>query len=385
MFISWRFLQIGTLSFILAACASPQAGSSQTGASQPRIATPGVSTPLPGAQTPGASSLPASAMPARTGGEVSPEVEAFARDLAQTRNLPAEQVLNLLKAAQFNATVSRLIAPAVSGRKIVRSWTVYRNRVVEPVRIRWGVDFWNENQDTLAEAAQRFGVPAEIIVAIIGVETNYARNMGSFSVLDALYTLGFQYPDPSRPERQTMFRNQLGSFLTLVMAGKLDVNSQGSFAGAMGMSQFMPGSIEAYAIDGDGDGVIDLINSRPDAILSIGNFLVEHGWQRGLPVFAPVRLPADPSALVDGGLTPHLDWSALQAAGAQSIGTGANASWMAQPLGVVNLPDDQHGTVQYRSGTPNFFALTHYNRSYFYATSVADLAQEVKARRDASR
>lgn len=381
MFISWRFLQIGTLSFILSACASPQAGTPHAGAAPDRPPQSGM------AQTSAAqvgTTQSGAALPARTASPVSPEVEAFAKELSTTRDLPTEQVLNLLQAAQFNPTVSRLIAPAASGRKIVRSWTVYRQRVVEPVRIRWGVDFWNENQDMLAQAAQRYGVPAEIIVAIIGVETNYARNMGSFSVLDALYTLGFQYPDPSRPERQTMFRNQLGAFLTLVMAGKLDVNSQGSFAGAMGMSQFMPGSIESYAVDGDGDGVIDLINSRPDAILSIGNFLVEHGWQRGLPVFAPVRLPSDSSALVDGGLTPHLQWSELQAAGARTTDSGAGAAWMSHPVGVVNLPDDQHGTVQYRTGTPNFFALTHYNRSYFYATSVADLAQEVKARRDAN-
>ena len=177
-----------------------------------------------------------------------------------------------------------------------------------------------------------------------------------------------------------MFRNQLSDFLSLVMQNRLDVTAQGSFAGAMGMAQFMPGSIKRYAIDGDGNGVIDLANSEQDAIYSIANFLVEHGWQQGLPVFAPTALPADAAPLVDGGLTPRLDWTQLQAAGARSSGD-AMAGWTRHPLGVINLPDEQHGTVQYRSGTPNFFALTHYNRSYFYASSVADLAQALAQQR----
>lgn len=364
MFTSWRFLQIGTLALALTACAAPQ------------------SQPAPGPASPPASTGKPAPAPALASANLDLDLNAYVKALATERNLPEEQLRTILGGAQYNPTVAKLIAPAVaSGRKVVRSWTVYRKRVVEPVRIRWGVDFWNANQATLDLAAQRFGVPPEIIVAIIGVETNYARNMGSFSVLDALYTLGFKYPDPSRPDRQQMFRNQLSAFLDLAMTGKLDVGTQGSYAGAIGMSQFMPGSIERYAVDGDGDGIIDLANSPKDAILSIGNFLTEHGWQRGLPVFAPVTLPADPAPLVDGGLVPHLTWQHIQGAGARPIGAASDATWTKQMLGVINLPDDQYGTVQYRTGTPNFFALTHYNRSYFYATSVADLASEVKARR----
>lgn len=363
MFTRWHFLQIGLLTVAISACAAPQ--------SKPATGPSSTATPT---------TAPAPAMPPAPIAQTDGELDAYVHALARERNLPAEQLGTILRSAQYNPTVARLIAPAASGGKVVRSWTVYRKRVVEPVRIRWGVDFMQANQATLDRASQRFGVPAEVIAAIIGVETNYARNMGSFSVLDALYTLAFRYPDPSRPERQVMFRNQLSDFLTLVMSGRLDVGAQGSFAGAIGMSQFMPGSIKRYAVDGDGDGVIDLTNSTRDAIMSVGNFLAAHGWQRGLPVFAPVALPADPAALVDGGLDPHLDWAQLQAVGARATGD-VSAGWSRQRMGVINLPDDQYGTVQYRTGTPNFFALTHYNRSYFYATSVADLASELAARR----
>ncbi len=363
MFTRWRFLQIGMLALAISACAAPQ--------SRP---APGPSTPTPA--TPATPAKPEQKLPSS---QLDKDQTAYVQALARERNLPAEQLGIILQSAQYNPTVARLIAPAVAGKKVVRSWTVYRKRVVEPIRIRWGVDFMNANEATLAQASQRFGVPPSIIVAIIGVETNYARNMGSFSVLDALYTLAFRYPDPARPDRQEMFRNQLSDFLALVMKGRLDVGAQGSYAGAIGMAQFMPGSIERYAVDGDGDGVIDLTNSTKDAILSVGNFLAEHGWQRGLPVFAPVTLPADPSALVDGGLEPHLTWSQMQAAGARTA--DGSASWTSHKMGVINLPDDQHGTVQYRTGTPNFFALTHYNRSYFYASSVADLATELQARK----
>ena len=200
-------------------------------------------------------------------------------------------------------------------KKIWRSWLTYRARFVEPKRIGWGVEFYNENRDLLNQAAQRTGVPAPIIASIIGVETLYGRNMGNFRVLDALTTLAFDYPDPDKPERAAMFRGQLGDFLTLVMQGKLDLETRGSYAGAIGMPQFMPGSIMRYAVDGDDSGHIDLTNSTRDAILSVGSFLAQHGWQRGVPVFAPVTLPADPSALVDGGLVPKQSWNTISAAG----------------------------------------------------------------------
>ncbi|WP_376843212.1 lytic murein transglycosylase B [Bordetella pertussis] len=378
MFNCRRFLQIGTLSALLAGCAT----SSQTPQAQhlPAQAATGQADRVRiGPDKPVSSDEgPATLTPT---GELRPDVRAFAEQLAAQRELPLPQVLASLESTRYNATVARLIAPSgASGKKIWRSWLTYRGRFVEPKRIAWGVEFWNANQDLLNRAAQRYGVPASIIASIIGVETLYGRNVGNFRVVDALATLAFDYLDPAKPERADMFRGQLGDFITLALQDKLDPETRGSYAGAIGMPQFMPGSIMRYAVDGDDDGHIDLTNSVADAVMSVGNFLVEHGWQRGLPVFAPVALPADPAPLVAGGLTPTLDWNGLQAAGARPAAGARKGAWQEHPMGIVDLVEEARGTVQYRTATPNFFALTQYNRSYFYATAVADLAAELQAR-----
>ncbi|CAB3910694.1 lytic murein transglycosylase B [Achromobacter piechaudii] len=381
MFICRRLLQLGTLSALLAGCSTtaPSAPNSLTTAS---TAAPvntairiGPTTPTPGSELPDDAPATLTAT-----GALRPEVRSFVEDLAAERQLPLDPMVKALESSRYNATVSRLIAPAAPGKKIWRSWLTYRSRFVEPKRIGWGVEFYNENRDLLNQAAQRFGVPAPIIASIIGVETLYGRNMGNFRVLDALATLAFDYPDPNKPERAAMFRGQLADFLTLVMKDKLELETRGSYAGAIGMPQFMPTSIMHYAVDGDDNGHIDLTNNTQDAIMSVGSFLAQHGWQRGLPVFAPVVLPADPTALVDGGLEPKQTWSTLSAAGARLQPGASSAGWGSQPLGVVDLVEEARGTAQYRVGTPNFFALTKYNRSYFYATSVADLAYEIEAR-----
>ncbi len=384
MFICRRLLQLGTLSALLAGCSTTAPTAPNSVAAQSATASAasgnnairiGPSTPTPGSELP--DDAPATLTPS---GALRPEVRTFVEGLATERNLPLDPMVKALESSRYNATVSRLIAPAPPGKKIWRSWITYRSRFVEPKRIGWGVDFYNENRDLLNQAAQRFGVPAPIIASIIGVETLYGRNMGNFRVLDALATLAFDYPDPNKPERATMFRGQLADFLTLVMKDKLELETRGSYAGAIGMPQFMPTSIMHYAVDGDDNGHIDLTNNTQDAIMSVGSFLAQHGWQRGLPVFAPVVLPADPTALVDGGLEPKQSWTTLSAAGTRLQPGASLAGWGSQPLGVVDLVEEARGTAQYRVGTPNFFALTKYNRSYFYATSVADLAREIEAR-----
>jgi len=381
MFICRRLLQLGTLSALLAGCSTTAPTAPNSLAAQPAAATAntairiGPSTPTPGSELPDDAPATLTAT-----GALRPEVRSFVEELAAERQLPLNPMVKALESSRYNATVSRLIAPAPPGKKIWRSWLTYRSRFVEPKRIGWGVDFYNENRDLLNQASQRFGVPAPIIASIIGVETLYGRNMGNFRVLDALATLAFDYPDPNKPERATMFRGQLADFLTLVMKDKLDLETQGSYAGAIGMPQFMPTSIMHYAVDGDENGHIDLTNNTQDAIMSVGSFLAQHGWQRGLPVFAPVALPADPTALVDGGLEPKQSWATLSAAGARLQPGASTTGWGNQPLGVVDLVEEARGTAQYRVGTPNFFALTKYNRSYFYATSVADLASEIEAR-----
>ncbi|MDY3331099.1 MAG: lytic murein transglycosylase, partial [Pelistega sp.] len=164
------------------------------------------------------------------------------------------------------------------------------------------------------------------------------------------------------------------ALIELTHKGKFDgYTATGSFAGASGLGQFMPISILHYAVDADGNGKIDLRNSTKDAIFSVANFLVKHGWQSNMPVFAPVRLPASPASLVDGGLEAKMSWSQLQAQGASSTVSGAK--WQdGTRIGVIDLRDDVRGNHEYRTATQNFFAITKYNRSYFYAASVADLA-----------
>src|SRR5690606_1003440 len=285
---------------------------------------------------------------------------------------PLNHVESLLTQAQYNASAAKLMTP--SKTRIRRSWVTYRNRFVEPVRIDAGTTFWAQNKAVLDQTASSYGVPASIIVAIIGVETIYGRITGNFRVLDALATLGFRHPDTRRPERSQLFRDQLADLIELDYQNKLDASQvQGSFAGAMGLPQFMPGSLMRYAADGNNDGRIDLLYSVDDAIVSVARFLRLHGWVPRLPVFAPATLPRDPQALVAGGLFPTLDWAQLQRQGAQARAVQGNASahttygtsqeWMRHKLGMVDLLDEPRNQAEYRLGTPNFFAITHYNRS----------------------
>ena len=168
----------------------------------------------------------------------------------------------------------------------------------------------------------------------------------------------------------------MADLIELDLTGRLDARTlKGSYAGAIGIPQFMPGSIKLFAVSAKGAQEINLSTNMADAIYSVANFLVEHGWQRGLPIFVPIKLPNAANKLVDGGLKPTLDWPQLQAAGAKPPPGTKDAPWMRAPLGIIDLPEENSGTVELRTATQNFFTITQYNRSYFYAASVADLAQ----------
>lgn len=411
MFRRTRFLQALLPALLTAACAGHPPAKTATGnpparppaavqgdASAPSSTTPRTlgtpgepashAMPDAGADAPPVAEIQAGRSEASTrpftlpDGRLDSSIEEFAAEVARVRSVPPQHVQALLREARYDATAAKLMTPA--GTRIRRSWVTYRNRFVEPVRIGAGQQFWQENAAQLQRVEREYGVPASIIVAIIGVETIYGRHTGSFRVLDALATLGFRYPDASRPDRSHMFRNQLADLIQLDYLRQLDARTAtGSFAGAMGLPQFMPGSLMRYAADGDRDGIIDLHGSTSDAIASVARFLRMHGWIPGLPVFAPVILPRDPGALVAGGISPTLTWEQLKKAGADTT-SPQPAEWQRYLLGMVNLVDEPRGTVEYRVGTPNFFAITHYNRSYFYAASVADLAQALERRRAAS-
>ncbi|WP_353150747.1 lytic murein transglycosylase B [Pollutimonas bauzanensis] len=407
MFKPARILQATSVFLLIAGCGTTQ----NNALSSPSAQTASV---VSNAGTPSQAAVPVAPAPSikagvsvvgnssflKANGELTPNIQAYAQEVSQVRNIPLPYVVAILQDAQYNATAAKLMTPGKT--RIKRSWVTYRNRFVEPVRINKGVEFWSEHKTALDKAAREYGVPPSIIVAIIGVETVYGRNTGNFRVLDALATLGFSYPDSSRPERSQLFRDQLADLIQLDYEKKLDGREvQGSFAGAMGLPQFMPGSLMRYAVDGDNDGHIDLLYSVDDAIFSVASFLRLHGWEPGLPVFAPMILPANPQALVVGGLFPTYDWETLQSKGAKirpmagnqvdkksqqavlspAVAAGTTTSaWKNHKLGIVDLLDEPRNQAEYRAGTPNFFAITHYNRSYFYATSVADLAQALADR-----
>ena len=377
-----RLLQFSVLTALLCGCASPpsESGKAATADTSSNTGTgPGAASGTSSGGKTGESSSgrfdPASRPQTESARRAT--MQRFGVELAAQRKLPEPKVLQLLEEARYNPTVARIVAPVAAGQpRAPRSWVTYRGRVVEPIRIAQGQAFMQQYGDELDRATARYGVPQNIIAAIIGVETLYGKSQGTFRVLDSLATLGFDYPDASRPDRAEMFRGQLADLIELDLSGRLDARTlKGSFAGAVGIPQFMPGSIKRFAVSARGAQEINLSTNMADAIASVANFLVEHGWQRGLPIFVPVRLPAGADKMVDGGLKPTLDWPQLQAAGATLAPGAKQAPWMRAALGVIDLPEEIAGTVKLRTATQNFFTITQYNRSYFYAASVADLAR----------
>jgi len=377
MFRPTRILQVAVASLFISGCASSHSGSEPPAASLSGATN---QTIVSNDRTNSSRTPPARGDFLEPDGRLLPEVRSFAQETARANDLSLENVEALLAEARYDATAARLMTPPARSGRIRRAWTSYRQRHVDAVRIREGVSFWRAHRSAIDRASARTGVPPSIIVAIIGIETVYGRYTGDHRVLDTLATLGFRYPDPNRPERQAMFREQLADLIVLDHRGELDARVvEGSFAGAMGLPQFMPGSLMRYAVDGDGDGRVDLAGNTDDAIASVAAFLRAHGWVRDVPVFAPVVLPAGAARLAQDGLKPESDWAALKAAGARALPGGGQA-WQAQALGVIDLRDEIRGTHDVRCATPNFFAITHYNRSYFYAASVADLAHEIADR-----
>jgi len=300
-----------------------------------------------------------------------PEVQSFIAEMAARHGFVARELEQLFGRARFDPDVIRLITPKPQGE---RSWQAYRANFLNERRIRAGEDFWSRNAAPLAQAEARFGVPPEVIVAIIGIETEFGRNTGTFRVVDALATLAFDYPT-----RAEFFRSQLEEFLLFVREDGRDVlGIKGSYAGAMGIPQFMPGSYRRFAVDFDDDGSRDLLASEADAIGSVANFLKEHGWARGESIAFPASVEGDAyRAFVDGGVTPRYRADALRAAGVTFSSEAApDTKCVLIELESPNASPDHY------VGLHNFYVLTRYNRSSFYATAVLELAYEIQARRD---
>ena len=311
----------------------------------------------------------------------------FADDLASRRDLDPQWVRQTLGQARHLPTVVRLMQPPA--KTFTKNWRVYRSRFIDPVRIAAGVRFWQDNQASLARAEAEYGVPAEIIVGIIGVETIYGRDTGKFRVMDALATLAFDFPasHPRARERSEFFKGEIEQFLTLQnRLGSDPFAALGSYAGAMGMPQFMPSSRNKYAVDFDGDGSIDLWNSPADVIGSVANYFKAFNWQPGMPTHYPVGFDSsrlDMDALMAPDILPTFSVASFTAKGARLEGQALQHQG---PLALVELlngdPDNGGSAPIYVAGTENFYAITRYNWSSYYAMSVIELGREVAAKRN---
>ena len=304
-------------------------------------------------------------------------VSDFADEIALRHGFPRDELTALIAQTRYVDSAVQLVKPAPAGKP--KNMAAVRALMIEPVRVNAGVAFWNTHAETLARAEREFGVPAEIIVGIIGIETVYGRNTGRFRVLDVLTTLAFAYPEaPNQAARMAFFRGELENTLVLARRNTVDpFTLLGSFAGAIGMPQFMPGSVLAYGVDYDRDGSIDLQNSAVDAIGSVANFLAQHGWKRdpgGAPLYA-AHVSADNrwQRFIGQGLSAKFRLDEL-------LGSGVASADRPPAERLYGLIDLQNGaeTTEYWLATDNFFAITQYNRSYYYAMSVIELGRAVR-------
>jgi membrane-bound lytic murein transglycosylase B len=286
----------------------------------------------------------------------------------------------------FNALdLANLLGQAQQQQKILdairkpaeaKPWHQYREIFVTATRVQEGVKFWNEAQPWLEKAEAQFGVPPEIIVGILGVETRYGAQQGNYRVLDALMTLAFDYP-----ERAAFFRGELEQFLLLSREEKIDpLTLTGSYAGAMGKPQFIPSSYRNFAVDFDGDGKRDLLNSTADAIGSVANYFRSHNWRQGEAVVSAATIEGDAyRGLLEQGIKPQTNLKNFSGYGVSV----ANAQLAETDLGALIELEHASGR-EYWVGLQNFYVITRYNRSPLYAMAVYQLAQEVRTQRDVS-
>jgi membrane-bound lytic murein transglycosylase B len=297
-----------------------------------------------------------------------PEVRAFIRELVERHGFAEKELVYLFsRVRRADPVLQAISAPAEKSRP----WTEYRDMLVNERRVAGGVAFWKANRAALERAEREYGVPAEYIVAIIGVETLYGRNVGRWRVVDALATLAFDYPP-----RADFFRDELVHYLLLARDEGINVfATRGSYAGAFGIPQFMPGSARRYAVDFDGNGSIDLHRSAADAVGSVANFLKSHGWRAGEEVLLEARVRGDDYRAYVTGLEPKASVAELARAGVEVADLPERLAGERTVLIELESPGQPS---EYRVGLQNFYVLTRYNRSAFYATAVSELAREIK-------
>jgi membrane-bound lytic murein transglycosylase B len=311
------------------------------------------------------------------------DVDSFINDMAARYDFDPAALHALFARVSYSATAVKLVTP--SPTPSVKNWRVYQGRFLDPVRINAGVKFWRANQATLQRAYEQYGVPPEVIVGIIGVETIYGRYMGNFRVLDALTTLSFDYPNtPNRADRMITFRKNLEDYLVWTRDSQIDPTTVlGSYTGAIGIPQFLPSSIVQYAVDYDGNKRIDLRTSQADAIGSVANYLNKNGWETGRPVVWNIATDTGSLGIAQAAATgaPEPRWSLQQLLKAGMLMNQPGLDTTAEagtPVTVVDLPSPGRAT-EYTLGLKNFYVLTRYNRSFFYALAVYQLGERVKA------
>jgi membrane-bound lytic murein transglycosylase B len=351
---------------LLSACAPP-AAVRPTPETAPalEIPAPETASPAPEAQAAAGSTPlnPGQPLTQRT------DVQAFIREMAARHGFNATQ----LRATFSRAQAQPSIIAAMSRPAEAKPWYAYREIFINPKRIQGGVQFWRTHAAALARAEQVYGVPPQIVVAIIGVETQYGGNMGKYRVFEALSTLAFGYP-----RRAAFFRKELESYLLLTRAEGIDpLTLRGSYAGAMGLGQFMPSSFLSYAVDFDGDGHRDLWNNPTDAIGSVANYFKKNGWRPGQPVATPASVSgARYPALVSERLSPPK--SSVASLRSQGVAprepvSDAQAAMLLEFVGRTG--------PEYWLGFDNFYAITRYNRSQLYALAVYQLSQAIREQR----
>jgi len=323
-------------------------------------------------------------VPSASGYEQRGDVRAFIDELVREHGFSRRTLTRWFRDVRYQPKiVEAMERPIVAPPK----WFEYAPQFLTAARVDGGVAFWQAHADALARAEREFGVPPEIIVAIVGVETFYGRNVGNYRVIDALTTLAFDYP-----RRAAFFRGELRQFLLLAREEKFSpLVPKGSFAGAFGVAQFMPGSVRAYAIDYDGDGRIDLWQSGDDAVGSIANYLARHDWLRGQPIWSMAMIASSQREAVlrrlDGGLSERRPLAAWNADGVAAERLPDPMS--PEPVGLLALEaadaDNDADAQDLRIVFPNFYVITRYNKSRLYASAVTSLAEAIRAQHDRAR
>jgi membrane-bound lytic murein transglycosylase B len=306
---------------------------------------------------------------------LNPEIESFIEQLVANQQFDRRQLRRWFSRASVQSGVLK----AMARPSTARPWHEYRASQVTEARVLGGLEYWQRHAGTLARASSEYGVPEEIIVATIGVETFYGRNTGDINVFDALFTLAFAYPP-----RADLFRAELEQFLLLARELRRDpLHFRGSYAGALGVAQFLPSSYRRYAVDFDHDGRRDLWN-QSDAIGSIANYYKTYGWRAGEPVMVAIEQQAEIAGdefrlLLERGLNPHTTVTAIKRSGATPVELVAD-----DMMASVFSAEAEIGP-RYWIGFNNFYVITRYNRSVNYALAVHELAQELRRARHAGR